>query len=494
MTIPAVDLERSARDPAAFIDRFIRRNELNQPFALMPHQREVLRLAFPFDADGRLPWSDIVFSCVKKSGKTTIDAMVTLWFAFTQEAPNDVKLCANDQEQSISRTFTTIKGLLKFNPELGTAADVRAQAIILANGTTITALANDYAGEAGANQGWSSWTELWAYTSESSRRLWEELTPVPTRRNSVRFVDTCAGFEGESVLLRQLYLLGVAPDAHPDGEGERLHPELPIYGNRAARLFVYWDHEPRMPWQTASYYAGQRRALRPSTYLRLHENRWTTAESVFLTPELWDPSVDPSHRPSLFGGGSGGTTFVGVDAATKRDTLGVAAVRWAGDRLELAWHRIWTPSPGAPVDLESSVEAFLRERAARERIHVVFDPFQMARSAATLRRDGIRIDEYPQTPANLTLAGQALFDLLRERRLRLYPSEELRRQALNTIAIETPRGFRIAREKASRKIDAIVALAMACAAAIGTGNRSTRSVAAIMPEGDSSWQDAHFGR
>ena len=62
--------------------------------------------------------------------------------------------------------------------------------------------------------------------------------------------------------------------------------------------------------------------------------------------------------------------------------------------------------------------------------------------------------------------GSTLFDLLNGRNLRLYPSDELRRQALNTVAVETPRGFRIAKEKSSRKIDGISALAIACCAAL----------------------------
>jgi hypothetical protein len=122
---------------------------------------------------------------------------------------------------------------------------------------------------------------------------------VPTRRNSVRFIDTYAGFEGESDLLFSLYKLGVHLDEHAEGQGERLHPTLPIFANRAARLFVYWDHEPRMPWQTPAYYASQRRTLRPPTYLRLHENRWTTGISTFITPDLWDPCVAASHSPLL---------------------------------------------------------------------------------------------------------------------------------------------------------------------------------------------------
>jgi hypothetical protein len=38
-----------------------------------------------------------------------------------------------------------------------------------------------------------------------------------------------------------------------------------------------------------------------------------------------------------------------------------------------------------------------------------------------------------------------------------------------TVAIENPRGFRIAKEKTTSKIDSIVALAMACVAAIERG-------------------------
>src|SRR5262249_22432222 len=39
---------------------------------------------------------------------------------------------------------------------------------------------------------------------------------------------------------------------------------------------------------------------------------------------------------------------------------------------------------------------------------------------------GLPIEEYPQTTANLTQAGQVLFDLVRDQNLRLYPSAELR--------------------------------------------------------------------
>jgi hypothetical protein len=102
----------------------------------------------------------------------------------------------------------------------------------------------------------------------------------------------------------------------------------------------------------------------------------------------------------------------------------------------------------------------------RARIHAYYDPYQFHGSAMRLRAAGVRIDEFPQTSANCTRMGQTLFELLTGKHLRLLPFDDLRAQALNTIAIERARGWRIAKEKASRKIDAIVALSMACVAAL----------------------------
>jgi hypothetical protein len=51
-----------------------------------------------------------------------------------------------------------------------------------ATGATITAIASDYAGAAGANPTISCFDELWGYTSERSRRLWDEMIPSPRAR------------------------------------------------------------------------------------------------------------------------------------------------------------------------------------------------------------------------------------------------------------------------------------------------------------------------
>ncbi len=452
--------------PITFIDKLIKKNELGQPFKLTDEQRDIFRLAFAFDSNGRLPWDTIIYSCVKKSGKTTLNGALTLWWGFTQEPPNEILVLANDLEQTLARVYKTMEGIIAHNPELKAEAEPQTKTIFLANGTTVTAISGDYAGAAGSNHGLVSYDELWAYTSESSRRLWEELTPVPTRRNSIRFITTYAGFEGESELLLDLYKQVVGSDEHPEGQGERIHPDLPIYANREARIFAYWDHEPRMPWQTQAYYDSQKKTLRPGTYLRLHENRWATAEETFITPEMWNPCVDHAHHPSIT---SREPLYVGIDAGIKHDNAARVAVRWDddGEKLILVSHRIWKPTPTQPLDLEATIEEDLTGlNDQSDLVEVLSDPFQMHRSITTLQAAGLPIREFPQTQANCTLMGQTLFDLLNGQNLVLYASDELRQQALSTVAVENPRGWRIAKEKASKKIDAIVALAMACCAAM----------------------------
>lgn len=464
-------LARYAWDPAAFIDDHIRQSEHGKPFRLAPHQREVLRLAFRLAPDGNFANETVIWSEPKKSGKTAVAAALVLWYAYTQDAPNEVIVVANDLEQAIGRVFRTMIGMVEANRTLRASARVLRSEIQLSNGTIVKAIPSDYAGEAGANHGMTSWDELWAVTSERGIRLWDELTPVPTRRRSLRLVTTYAGFEGESALLYEHYLASVGPDEHRDGHGRRVSESLPCYENEGRRIFSYWSHEPRMPWQTPEYYANQAAELRPVAFTRLHRNRWTSGASVFLTAELWDACVDDALLPVL--GDRNLVVYAGADASTKRDTSAVVAIaRLPGtDRLRVVDHRIWQPTPEDPMDIENTIQAFVVDLSRRFTLErLLFDPTQLHQAGTALRNllgDDV-IQELPQTQGNCTLMGETLWTLVSHRNLSVYRDPAMRQQALNTVAVETSRGFRIAKDKAAKKIDAIVALSMACVAAAGS--------------------------
>ncbi len=354
-------------------------NEKGQRWALHRYQRRVLASMFRRHFALRL-WSE-----AKKSGKTFLAAVLGLWWAYTH-AKTEVIVAANDLEQSASRVFQTMADLLAANPALGASATVRAQEITLSNGTTIRAIASEYRGAAGSRHSLVIFDELWGYDSERAQRLYEELTPPPTEPDAWVLVVTYAGFIGESTLLEAMYQRGLA--------GTRVDDELELY--EADGLAMFWSHTPRQPWQTPAYYAEQARTLRPTTFARLHRNEWVAAESTFLTPELWDACVDVDRRPLL--PAREPALFVGVDASTEHDSSAVVAVYWDGERLALASHRIWRPSPDAPLDLEATIEAHLRELHARYRLAAILcDPYQLHRSITTLRSAGLPIQELPQT-------------------------------------------------------------------------------------------------
>lgn len=430
-----------------------------------PWQRTALLAMFPTDGSPS-PWETFLISTVKKAGKTTLNAVATMYAALTLPAPELVLVVANDMGQAQGRVFAMIveqcrlQGLTAAGEVIVTKDEIR----FTATGTVIRAVPCDYAGEAGGIFGVSSWTELWAFEHEGQVRLWEELTPIPNRR-SLRIVDTYAGYAGVSPVLEPMWKRALA--------GTRLEGEIPVFTDGLLwALIDTGEAAQERAWrgsddERVAYYAEQAKSLRPGTFRRLHLNEWQTAEEAFVTAEQWDSCVDVDARPVLDRYHWGEPIFVGVDAATKRDCAAVVAVSRRGERVHLIDHRIWQPSKTKPLDLEATIEAFVLDLRARFSIgQVLFDPMQMARSATTLKRVGVPIEELTQYTANLQASGQALYDLLRSQALVLYPDDELRRHVLNARAVHSARGWKLDKEKSSMKIDGAVALSFACLAAL----------------------------
>jgi len=133
----------TAFDPIGFADQYLLKNEKGQDWALAPYQRRTLARMFA------RPFAIRCWSEPKKSGKTFLGAMLALAWAFTHPR-TEIIIAANDLEQSTSRVFRTMTALLATNPVLAPSATVRAQEIRLSNGTTISAIASEYRGAAGA--------------------------------------------------------------------------------------------------------------------------------------------------------------------------------------------------------------------------------------------------------------------------------------------------------------------------------------------------------
>ena len=90
----------------------------------------------------------------------------------------------------------------------------------------------------------------------------------------------------------------------------------------------------------------------------------------------------------------------------------------------------------------------------------------MAAVAQRLTKLHVPIEEYPQTIPNLTASTSALFDLIQSRSLVLYPDAGMRLAVSRAVVSESSRGWKIDKLKQSHHIDVIVALSMACLAAV----------------------------
>lgn len=467
--------------------------ETNKPIVLTPHQSSILEYAF----DPVHRFTTIVFSTIKKSGKTALAALAARWVAETW-GRSEVYCIANDLEQARGRAYQKVIDSIELDPNYHRGKRIlpdrwkiiERQALHIPSGSIIRAVSNDYQGEAGSNPTATFWTELWAYTSEASRRLWEELTPVPTRARSIRYVETYAGFEDESDLLIDLYNLTVK-------EGRRLtkdeidwpfEDDPPIYINEAAHSFAYWDtgvQARRMPWQTPEYYETQAQTLRPAAFERLHLNNWTSSIGSFIPVEWWTNNrTSPPEIPALYYQNLRPAykddndkehyaevdhypTILGVDAAVSSDCCAVVAVSRDPRNPRNPWlrfYRVWTPPKGGTMDLQL-VDDFIRECCDKYNIvQIAYDTYQLHKLMTDLVHDGVAWCRPFSQAGDRAVADKQLYDVIRDRRLPhntgLDFEEHIRNAAAKTLKDEDSK-LRLIKKGPATKIDLVVATSMA---------------------------------
>lgn len=442
-------------DPIAFIEDFLIDPETGRPFVLLEAERQFLQHAFAIGANDRLRYPEQIYACPKKSGKTTFAAVYALTFALLfGDAYPEVVCAANDYEQSVGRVFSAIRRIVERSPLLRAEARITSDRITVA-GATFTAIPNNYASAAGSNHVLAIFDELWGYTSERARRLFDELVPPPTRRIACRLTVTYAGFEGESDLLEELY---------KRGRQQKLVAQNLHAGNG---MLMFWSHEPVAPWQTEEWLSEMRRSLRANQFLRMIENRFVTAESNFIEVALWDRCTDPRIGHMIADRAL--PVWAAVDASTKHDSTALAAVTWSqqDQRVRLVDHRIFTPTPDDPIDFAADVEQTLLDWHHRFQVRsILYDPFQMAASSQRLDRRGLPMQEYPQTTTNLTAIAENFFSLVKGGNFLAYSDGQIRSAVSRAVAVESSRGWKIAKDKQSHRIDIVIAIAMAAMACV----------------------------
>lgn len=434
-----------------------------------PHHIAILNHLFPA-GEGRLPYSEILWSEPKKSGKTQLAAGIQIYCALFMEVPGEQYVLANDLEGASDRTFQAIKRSLEHAsnvPGSGiTHKDWRVVGtkIVFKNGTEIKALANDYKGGAGGNQSLASIDEVWGFTAEKDLGLLTEFAPVPTRENSLAFYTGYQGYEGDGSYWHTM-IDNVLEKGEPvpelldveDGDGK------PACWRRG-RTFLFYSHWARMPWHTEEYLAQRRMsAVTEGEYLRVWENRRTKNVNAFCTDEQWNALLDKDLRAVV--DGDARELVLGLDAATKDDTCAVAGVGHSKVllRYEQIYFKLFRPDGKVPISLTKTVLPLLIALHRTNRIKAVYyDPFQLAAIAELCRKEGINMVEFPQM--SLREASDTFFyECVKGKNIVHYGDKDLQEHVTNAVAIVKPDRdtIRLDKKNSRRKIDGAVATSMA---------------------------------
>lgn len=304
-------------DPVTFINQVLVDPETNRPFQLYPAQERFIREAFTLTPDGRLRYPVVVDGKIKKSGKTAQAGMCGLYVgAVLAPRFGEIVFAANDLEQSVGRAFTAAARMCEASPLLRSEAKITGQRIeFKRTGTIMQAVANDFAGMAGANPNYVFIDDPWAVTSEAAQRMLDELVPPPTRQIAGQYSTTYAGFLGESEWLWRLYQRGL--------QGEEIAPSL--YA-QPGRMLMAWHTEPVAPWQTEAWLTQMKETLRPNAYARMCQDKWVSSESVFIEPGWYAACVDPQAHPIV--ADKSLPIYVGLDASSTGDHTALSAFTW----------------------------------------------------------------------------------------------------------------------------------------------------------------------
>ena len=446
-------------DPVKWIEKhfYIGRD---RPFIFHPTQAGPLREALRRNADGSYRYQTVVWSWPKKSAKTTIASAVTLYKALATDDAN-LYLVGNKLQQADSRVGGYIQDSLKFNHLPGISS--KRNTITLSNGSVIRSIPVNPAGEAGSDPNFISYTELWGYTDnlEKHKKMWSEMTLSPNR-NGQRWIDTYAGFQGESIILENLYEQGL--------KGERLDP-AEVGGNEFCYrrddigLFMVWvENKHYLPWQqNERYYANERATLLPSEFDRMHLNIWGSSLQQFIDAESWDACEGDLKQPGK------NWVVLAADAGVNDDTFSLVGV-WVEHRAGVRYFhpfykRRWIPPAGGEVNfsvVQAEIERLCRMYSV---VEFTYDPYQMVQMAQDLRfKNIVATEKYSQGVDRLT-GDTAFRSLIKGGRIVHDGDKVLRSHVLNANAKLTgdeENRMRMVKRNDKQKIDMAVALSMAC--------------------------------
>lgn len=442
---------------------------------LVQYQKDIIREIFSRDEHGKLKYSIVVWSDIKKSAKSTIAAAINLYGVEFGDW-HEHYIVANDLKQADSRVAHYIRRAIQLNPKLNAKYKINGYRVTAPNGSFIEAIPIDPSGEAGGNADQITWSELWGSNEKAKEDMWTEQTIPPGKYGEAfRLVESYAGFTDESKLLYSLYDLGVK-------QGELLWPDrlydvtdgvptqLELYVNRSAGMLCLWNTQPRCPWQNAAYYRAEEQILPSNQFRRIHRNQWVSSVEQFVPPEWWFackreysewPEYDKKTKSAI----------IALDAGVSSDNFGLfMAIRHPikNDEAMIVFSQKWVPPLGGKIDFVGTEENPGPELVLRKLIkenniiQVAYDEYQLHHFCTALKQEGLAWFKPFSQGADRLVADSQYRDMIRDRKIWHRGEKDLEEHINNANAQidEQDRKIRIVKRTEKLKIDLTVAGSM----------------------------------
>ena len=437
-----------------------------QPLRLHPFQRDLTLDVFRLDPEDRARRliREALIGIGRKNGKTTLTAGWGLGLLVLDgEAGGEVVVAASKRDQARFIHDTARRMVQQSSVgqvPLAEFLQVKRDSIYFPElDAVMRVVSADAEKELGANPHAVLCDELGSWPN---RHLYDALTTAVAARTNPLIINITTAGAVPSGLAFDLYTYG---KQHPEDESFLLRWWEAPEGCELDDEEAWQAANPAYPeFPTRDYLARAAKRKPEYVFRRLHLNQWTTAH------ERWIPHAEWTHEDNLrdpeFPDGSRIT--IGLDAALRRDTFGLAMARVddAGDVHVKV--RAFTPStPEGYIDL-TTIEDVLLGMAARYDVEVVvYDPAFMTLLADRLRDRGLPMEPYPQSPMRMTEAAETFQRLVLDHRLRHGGEPTLSNQMANVAIRTSDRGVRISKGRSGGHIDTVVAAAMAVQALVG---------------------------
>lgn len=439
---------------------------VNQPLVLTPTQWQIIRYlsaqCCPCGRDVGAPgtrryrWA--LVGVAKKAGlpgKTTLLGAYANYLALADGEPDPLVVIGAGADEQANLLFGAARSMVELSPRLTAKLEPRVREILLREGSgSIRRVSAATGTNDGPNISAALLDELHVWTGEKGEQTWTILTNGGVVRTQPITVQiTTAGHNLKTICGRQ----------YDHGRKTLLDPEFD------PRFFFYWRQAPKEwpldsphTWAVANagygeltdegYYLDQLRKKSENDFRRYFLNQWTKSGELWLPTGSWDlgraAPVIADKAP----------TWVSIDLALYRDSVGVTWGQWKDDRAQVR-SREFKPV-GGRVDLVE-VESFIIELDRRYDLQeVVYDPRYLEVEAQHLLDQGVPMVEFPQHPSRMIPACQEAYELIVNGRIAHGGDVTLEEHVMAAERRNQVEGWTLSKSKSASHIDLCVSLVM----------------------------------